>query len=372
MAAFKSGIILMVVFIEQSTQFSISSELNSELPSTSSSASPSNRTGCFKTIGQCFKLKPPEMAACALERAMSSMNCLITTNRTWHVNQFITLKKNDDWAPTEIEARQDQTLFQSVLSKLSDLIASKSVQFSMPLSELAQSWDARVKSGFDFSALNIGDIGGGLGAHGESGKKKSDHWNFITFVKHILDLWWNRWAQPEKYPIVFLSGRKKKMKGGFNGTWAIIAMMAQLFVGKIAFLAGAALLLSKVSLLFSIVVWRIFILLCPFTQYFEWKSLKCSFFYFFPTTFRTHWKSITHHMAEKGAIMSFMLTKDTVAITNEVLSNHQWNGHSLNYLRAHCHRIHRKYKKIAYKLQTKLLEILKLFKVRESIVFRHK
>lgn len=177
MTVFKSGIILMVVFIEQSTQFSISSELNSELassPLTTAFTSPStpNRTGCFKTIGLCFKMKPNEMATCALERAMNSMNCLIETNRTWQFNQFISLKKNDDWQPTEIEARQDQTLFESVLSKLSDLVASRSVQFSMPLSELAQSWDARVKSGFDFSAL---DIGGGLGAHGESGKKKSDH-----------------------------------------------------------------------------------------------------------------------------------------------------------------------------------------------------
>lgn len=190
MTVFKSGIILMVVFIEQSTQFSISSELNSGLASSplttafTSSPSTPNRTGCFKTIGQCFKMKPNEMATCALERAMNSMNCLIETNRTWQFNQFISLKKNDDWQPTEIEARQDQTLFESVLSKLKDLIASRSVQFSMPLSELAQSWDARVKSGFDFSAL---DIGGGLGAHGESGKKKSDHFHLIFMKKKNIN-----------------------------------------------------------------------------------------------------------------------------------------------------------------------------------------
>lgn len=41
---------------------------------------------------------------------------------------------------------------------------------------------------------------------------------------------------------------------GFMGGFTLIAMMAQLFLGKIAFLAGAALLLSKISLLFSIVV----------------------------------------------------------------------------------------------------------------------
>lgn len=53
----------------------------------------------------------------------------------------------------------------------------------------------------------------------------------------------------------FLSeGRKKKMKHGMMGMFTMIAMVAQLFLGKIAFLAGAALLLSKISLLFSIVV----------------------------------------------------------------------------------------------------------------------
>lgn len=57
----------------------------------------------------------------------------------------------------------------------------------------------------------------------------------------------------EKMLWIFLSGRKKKMKG-FMGGFTLIAMMAQLFLGKIAFLAGAALLLSKISLLFSIVV----------------------------------------------------------------------------------------------------------------------
>lgn len=50
------------------------------------------------------------------------------------------------------------------------------------------------------------------------------------------------------------AGRKKKMKGFFGGGMMMVAMMAQMLLGKIAFLAGAALLLSKISLLFSVVV----------------------------------------------------------------------------------------------------------------------
>lgn len=52
------------------------------------------------------------------------------------------------------------------------------------------------------------------------------------------------------------AARKKKFGGkhGMMGTFTMIAMVAQLFLSKIAFLAGAALLLSKISLLFSVVV----------------------------------------------------------------------------------------------------------------------
>jgi hypothetical protein len=35
---------------------------------------------------------------------------------------------------------------------------------------------------------------------------------------------------------------------------AIMAMMAQMFLGKIAFMAGAALLIAKIALLFSTLV----------------------------------------------------------------------------------------------------------------------
>lgn len=49
------------------------------------------------------------------------------------------------------------------------------------------------------------------------------------------------------------SGRKKKIKG-FMGGFTMIAMMAQLFLGKLVLLAGAAFLLSKISLLFAVFV----------------------------------------------------------------------------------------------------------------------
>lgn len=166
MIVLKSGIFLMCVLIEQSTQFSISSEVHSELPS-------SDQTGCsFKTIGQCFRSRPHDLGTCTLEHAMNNVDCFIASNKTWHFNDFIALKKNVDWQPTEIEARQHQTLLEIVLSKFHDLIASRSIQFTLPQdNELTA--EGRVKSGFDY---------GGLVGFANSGKNKSEDQNFFSII----------------------------------------------------------------------------------------------------------------------------------------------------------------------------------------------
>lgn len=177
----------MFVLIEQSTQFSISSEMNSELPplttSISSASSSSNQSGCLKTIGQCLRLMPNDFTTCAFEHAANNIDCLIASNTTWHLNEFISLRKNDDWIPPmEIEARQDQTPFEMMLSKLSDLVASRTIQFSMPQDELAA--EGRVKSavsGFDFSGLTnyVGSKFGGIAP----GKKQSDFQTYLHSIK---------------------------------------------------------------------------------------------------------------------------------------------------------------------------------------------
>lgn len=187
MIKLKSGIIFLLALIEQSTQFSISSEVYSELPSsTASSYSPlttaatpqttslSKQTGCnFKTIGQCFRLRPNELSTCAFEHALNNMDCLIASNKTWRLNEFITVKKNDDWQPhTDIESRQEQTPVQMALSKFNDLVSSRSIQFSLPrISDLLP--EGRVKSGFDY---------GGLSGFAGPGHKRSEDQIFFLII----------------------------------------------------------------------------------------------------------------------------------------------------------------------------------------------
>ena len=61
----------------------------------------------------------------------------------------------------------------------------------------------------------------------------------------------------------YFVGRKKSKGGKYGGMFmtsglAIGAMMLQLALGKIAFLAGAALLMAKMALIFSTLVIRFF------------------------------------------------------------------------------------------------------------------
>lgn len=171
MIALKSGILLMFVLIEQSTPFSISSEVHSELPSST------NETGCsFKTIGQCLRLRPHELGTCAIEHTLNNMDCFIASNRTWHINDYIALRKNEDWQPTEMHARQDQSTFEMVAGKLQDLITSRSIQFTLPENDELTP-EGRVKSGFDY---------GGLVGFANSGKQKSEDQNIFYPLSQLI------------------------------------------------------------------------------------------------------------------------------------------------------------------------------------------
>lgn len=165
MAWFKSGIILLLlVFIKQSTQISISSETSSSEVSTSEMPS-LNQTGCLKTIGQCLRSQPQSLITCAVENTLNNLDCAIASNSTWQLNNFISLKKNSDWKPIEFEGRSDESITDTVMNKVSNLIASRSIQFNIPEEEEE-----------DSSAEDRTKLGsfGGLSNFGGSGKKKSE------------------------------------------------------------------------------------------------------------------------------------------------------------------------------------------------------
>lgn len=160
MIVFKSGIIFLFVLIKQSTQISISNGKNSE-----TSSSSTNQTSCFETIGHCFLYKPNTMAKCAIQHALNSIDCFTDNNATWHFNEYITLKRNENWKRIKYDARNHPSLFETFFNKLINLFTSRSIEFSIPESDLTL--EGRKK--FGLSDLNaFTDFVG-------SGNKKSEY-----------------------------------------------------------------------------------------------------------------------------------------------------------------------------------------------------
>lgn len=160
MIVFKSGIIFLFVLMKQSTQISISNGKNSE-----TSSSSTNQTTCFETIGHCFLYKPNTMAICAIQHTLNSIDCFMDSNATWHFNKYITMKKNPNWKRIEYDVRNHPSVFGTIFNKLTNLFTSRSIEFSIPESNLME--DGRQK--FGLSDLNaFTDFGG-------SGNKKSEY-----------------------------------------------------------------------------------------------------------------------------------------------------------------------------------------------------
>lgn len=117
-----------------------------------------------------------------MEYALSKIDCLIASNETWHLNDFIAVKKNDDWemsSHSEIESRQEQTPVQMFVNKFDDLASSRSIELALPrIYDLLP--EGRVKSGFDFS---------GLGGFGGNRKKRSrDFLSVICVYFRVLSV----------------------------------------------------------------------------------------------------------------------------------------------------------------------------------------
>lgn len=128
------------------------------------------------------------------------------------------------------------------------------------------------------------------------------------------------------------------------GTFTVIAMMAQLFLGKIAFLAGAALLLSKISLLFSIVVWLLFLwYFCCFKHFYCIRTAYLKMFFCFifgqiDVLNRTRWKSKASLLVAEIKAMALFMEIQDMADTKGASSSRRWIGFSPNNRPTQFHR----------------------------------
>lgn len=220
MSALKSWIVCLI-FLMDSTR-SVTSRNSEHL--NINNATLMNGT-YWQSIANCLKKPPKLLTHCVFKRSLHRLDEVISSNQTWQLNGYVSLKKNEDWKPIAL-GHAMRTPYGQILSRMSDLVTSRSLQFTIPTIDDGDRREGRYYGGNDKSSIAMG-----------MSLAAMDLFSLLNLIS------------------ILSSGRKKKQKGGmkFSGI-ALIAMVAQLFMGKIAFLAGASFLLSKLALLFSIFV----------------------------------------------------------------------------------------------------------------------
>lgn len=188
----------------------------------------------WQSIANCVNRHSKLLPYCVFRQSLRRLDDAISSNETWQLNDYVSLKKNEDWKPIVLQARAMRTPYGQLLSRVSDLLMSRSLQFTLPPHDDDGSEQREARY---FGSSGSGGHGGGGGGH--------DMEMGMSFVTDLLR---------DLFIDLFPSGRKKKKGGVKFGGVALIAMVAQLFMGKIAFLAGASLLISKLALIFSIFV----------------------------------------------------------------------------------------------------------------------
>lgn len=117
--------ISFAILVNYSHQVSISIDTNSYKPL--------NQTkNYWKSLSECFKIPSNRFSHCVYKSSIQTLDTVIDSNETWHFTDYIALKKNFNWQPTRLEARELQSPIDFVITKLSDLLTSRSLQFTWP------------------------------------------------------------------------------------------------------------------------------------------------------------------------------------------------------------------------------------------------
>lgn len=84
------------------------------------------------SIANCVNRQSKLLPYCVFKQSLHRLDEAISNNETWQLNSYFSLKKNEDWRPTVLEARMMRTPYGQLMSKFSDLVSSRSLQFTMP------------------------------------------------------------------------------------------------------------------------------------------------------------------------------------------------------------------------------------------------
>lgn len=94
-------------------------------------ATQSNAT-YWQTIANCMNKPSKLLTHCVFKQSLHRLDEAISSNDTWQFNRYVSLKKNENWKPIVLEGRAMRTPYGQMFSRVSDLLTSRSLQFTLP------------------------------------------------------------------------------------------------------------------------------------------------------------------------------------------------------------------------------------------------
>ncbi|XP_058985091.1 uncharacterized protein LOC131805636 isoform X2 [Musca domestica] len=214
---------LVTIFVILSVHYKFISAIHStsQLPQNANRKFSARQMG--QLIAQCFGQN--EIVNCLENKLLQTLDMAIKNNDTWQFSEYFTLEKNaqstdKDYDKFQNFSRQQRSLGDTMAVKLLQLARSRSLKLQLPSSVT--------------SLLDKAGISGGLD-------------DFINSSD----------TSPSSTTSLQEEGRKKKDKDknmAMMGGMAMIAMVAQMFLGKVILIAGAAFVMAKIALLVSVLV----------------------------------------------------------------------------------------------------------------------
>lgn len=157
MSAINFGLFVAIIFailvnIHLSQQVSISTSIDS-MPNKSTN----DTTNYWKNLIECIKNPLNKFTNCLYTSSIITLDKIIENNDTWHLTNYIALKKNINWRSTKFVAREIQSPIDYVITKITDLLTCRSLQFILPNeNEEMFKRTARYVFGSDDAVDNIG------------------------------------------------------------------------------------------------------------------------------------------------------------------------------------------------------------------------
>lgn len=127
MRGLKSWLVCLAFVMEYAV--SVTSESSEQ---TDNNATQLNGT-YWQSIANCMNKQPSKpLPYCVFKQSLHRLDDAIASNETWQLNGYVSLKKNEDWKPIVLGARAMRTPYGQLLSRVSDLVTSRSLQFTLP------------------------------------------------------------------------------------------------------------------------------------------------------------------------------------------------------------------------------------------------